>query len=102
MVGSSTTSDSFILGEESGDPNPQGFPRGSTRTYLLSIDTDLGDIQRIEVEQIQSSVSELGTGWFLERVDLTLPTGERLTFPCGHWIGKSDETDIAGEDTLCK
>lgn len=48
---------------------------------------------------MQSTVSELGTGWYLERLDLTLPSGERLTFPCGHWIGKSDETNIEGPKT---
>lgn len=62
MVGTTSTSEPFVLGEDGGEDGGdaygdateaggmvQGFPRGSTRTYLLSIDSDLGDIQRIEV-----------------------------------------------------
>lgn len=49
---------------------------------------------------MEPSITEVGSGWFLDRVDVTGPTGDKISFPCKTWLGKSDAGDFDGEE-LC-
>lgn len=41
--------------------------------------------------------SDVGSGWFLERIDVKGPGDQRLSFPCNTWLGKSDAGDFDGD-----
>lgn len=93
LHGESGHSSDFVIGNEQ-DEN--GFERGSSKKYELSIESDLGPLKRIHVEQCEPSVTETGSGWFLDKVEVTGPNGQTVVFPCYSWIGKNDAGDISG------
>ena len=92
LYGESGSSSDYIVGNETDET---GFERGSSKKYELNID-DLGVLKRIHVEQCQPSVTDTGSGWFLDKIDVTAPDGQHVTFPCHSWIGKNDAGDISG------
>ncbi len=46
--------------------------------------------------QVEPSESDLGSGWYLDRVEVIGPDGGVLRFPCHNWLGKSDAGDHRG------
>ena len=92
LHGESGDSSDFVVGNE----EENGFERGSTKMYELNIERDLGPLKRIHIEQCQPSVTETGFGWFLDKLEVTGPNGQTVTFPCHSWIGKNDAGDISG------
>ena len=93
LHGEAGHSSDFFIGNEQ-DEN--GFERGSSKKYELHIQSDLGPLKRIHVEQCEPSVTETGFGWFLDKIEVTGPNGQTIVFPCHSWIGKNDAGDISG------
>lgn len=93
LCGVSGHSTEFVIGNEQDE---SGFERGSCKKYELSVDSDIGPLKRIHVEQCEPSVTETGFGWFLDKIEVTGPNGQKITFPCYSWIGKNDAGDISG------
>ena len=96
LHGESGHSSDFVIGNEQ-DEN--GFERGSSKKYELDIESDLGPLKRIHIEQCEPSVTETGFGWFLDKIEVTGPNGQTVMFPCHSWIGKNDAGDISGMTT---
>lgn len=92
LHGESGDSSEFVVGNE----EENGFERGSSKMYELNIERDLGPLKRIHIEQCEPSVTETGFGWFLDKLEVTGPNGQTVTFPCHSWIGKNDAGDISG------
>ena len=49
-------------------------------------------------------MSDLGSGWYLDRIEVMGPEGAVWRFPCHNWLGKSDAGDHRGarpRGTLC-
>lgn len=92
LHGESGDSSDFVIGNE----EENGFERGSSKMYELNIERDLGPLKRIHIEQCEPSVTETGFGWFLDKLEVTGPNGQTITFPCHSWIGKNDAGDISG------
>lgn len=46
--------------------------------------------------QVEPSVSDLGSGWYLDRIEVMGPEGAVWRFPCHNWLGKSDAGDHRG------
>ena len=93
-------SESHVIGaEEAG----AGFERATHKRYAV-YSRDLGALKRVNICQLaptEGSADEEGaassTGWYLDRVEVRGPEGERWTFPCGAWLGKAgDGPDLAG------
>ena len=93
LYGESGGSSDYVVGNEQ-DEN--GFERGSSKKYELSVEKDLGALKRIHVEQCEPSVTDTGSGWFLDKIEVTGPDGQAVIFPCHSWIGKNDAGDISG------
>lgn len=93
LIGALGESEEFVVGDNGEDP---GFERGSSRIYSLETGRHLGDLRRVYVQQMEPSITEVGSGWFLDRVDVTGPTGDKISFPCKTWLGKSDAGDFDG------
>ena len=93
LYGESGGSSDYVVGNEQ-DEN--GFERGSSKKYELSVEKDLGALKRIHVEQCEPSVTDTGSGWFLDKIEVTGPDGQAVSFPCHSWIGKNDAGDISG------
>jgi len=45
-------------------------------------------------------VSEVGSGWYLDRIEVMGPEGTQSSFPCHNWLGKSDAGDHRGARAL--
>ena len=45
---------------------------------------------------MEPSVSDLGSGWYLDRIEVMGPEGAVWSFPCHNWLGKSDAGDHRG------
>eukprot|EP00803_Ostreobium_quekettii_P005016 evm.model.scf_3110.2 EVM.evm.TU.scf_3110.2 scf_3110:7571-12670(-) len=73
-----------------------GFERGTVETYAITVDGDLGSVNRVYVQRAEVGASESGSGWFLDKVVVTGPGGEGVQFPCKQWLGDSDDGDITG------
>ena len=41
-------------------------------------------------------MSDLGSGWYLDRIEVMGPEGAVWCFPCHNWLGKSDAGDHRG------
>lgn len=82
------------------DNDEQGFERGSMKLYECNVESELGPLKRVHVEQLQPSVTDTGSGWYLDRVEVTSPGGQLTVFPCHSWLGKNDAGDISGETLL--
>lgn len=93
LYGESGGSSDYVVGNEQ-DEN--GFERGSSKKYELSVEKDLGVLKRIHIEQCEPSVTDTGSGWFLDKIEVTGPDGQTVVFPCHSWIGKNDAGDISG------
>ena len=93
LYGESGNSSDYVVGNEQ-DEN--GFERGSNKKYELNVDRDLGSLKRIHIEQCEPSVTDTGSGWFLDKIKVTGPNGQTVMFPCHSWIGKNDAGDISG------
>ena len=46
---------------------------------------------------MEPSWTDVGSGWFLDRVEVNGPGDQKLTFPCNTWLGKSDAGDYDGD-----
>ena len=99
LYGESGNSADYIVGNETDET---GFERGSSKKYEFNIDNDLGILKRIHVEQCQPSVTDTGSGWFLDKIEVVAPDGQHVTFPCHSWIGKNDAGDISGDQAKHK
>lgn len=97
LHGESGHSSDFVIGNEQDET---GFERGSSKKYELNIESDLGPLKRIHIEQCEPSVTETGFGWFLDKIEVTGPNGQAIVFPCHSWIGKNDAGDISGMEML--
>ena len=86
LVGSRGASDRFLLGETEADQ----FVRGTSRTFTLPIDQDIGSIRRVHVEQRRDEDRHAGDGWYLQEIEVISPTGEHLIFPCNAWLGEDE------------
>ena len=73
-----------------------GFERGSIKYYECIVETDLGALKRVHVEQLEPSVTDTGSGWYLDKIEVTSPSGQLTVFPCHSWLGKNDAGDISG------
>lgn len=98
LFGESGHSSDFVIGN---DQDENGFERGSSKNYELNVESDLGPIKRIHIEQCAPSVTETGYGWFLDKIEVTGPSGQTIVFPCHSWIGKNDAGDISGMVMYC-
>lgn len=81
-------SESHVIGAEEADA---GFERATHKTYAV-YSRDLGRLRRVLVQQLaptegEAESGEPATGWYLDRVEVRGPEGERWTFPCGSWLG---------------
>ena len=52
--------------------------------------------QQRRMWQVEPSVSDLGSGWYLDRIEVMGPEGAVWRFPCHNWLGKSDAGDHRG------
>ena len=52
--------------------------------------------QQGELWQVEPSVSDVGSGWYLDRIEVMSPEGAVWRFPCHNWLGKSDAGDHRG------
>ncbi len=66
---------------------------GGTPTRLLA--REHGSV-RTGLRQVEPSVSEVGSGWYLDRIEVMGPEGTQSSFPCHNWLGKSDAGDHRG------
>lgn len=78
------------------DQDEQGFERGSIKYYECNVESELGALKRIHVEQLEPSVTDTGSGWYLDKIEVTAPSGQLTVFPCHSWLGKNDAGDISG------
>ncbi|GLC59487.1 hypothetical protein PLESTB_001492600 [Pleodorina starrii] len=86
LVGTHGKSERIIVGEtEEGR-----LARGSVRTVSINAPEDLGQVRFVNVQRLGSSISDAGTGWFLEHVVVQTPERRRLYFPCHAWFGEAD------------
>ena len=46
-------------------------------------------------------MSDLGSGWYLDRIEVMGPEGAVWSFPCHNWLGKSDAGDHRGAVPQC-
>jgi PLAT/LH2 domain len=90
LFGTNGQSSVFRIGDDNDNDNGPGFARDSVKHYAIS-SSSLGAIRRIHLKKDLQKSSELGSGWFLERVVVTGPDGNATTFPCHQWIGEPDD-----------
>ncbi|GIL80853.1 hypothetical protein Vretimale_9436 [Volvox reticuliferus] len=86
LVGTHGKSERIIVGETEEDR----LARGSVRTVSVTAQEDLGQVRFVNVQRLGSSISDAGTGWFLEHVVVRTPERQRLYFPCHAWFGEAD------------
>ncbi|KAK9806298.1 hypothetical protein WJX72_009199 [[Myrmecia] bisecta] len=93
LIGEEGQSEEYVLGN---DQDAYGFERSTTKSYSLDVGRHIGSLRRIHVHQVPPSSTELGTGWFLDRIEVTSSQGGSWRFPCNSWLGKSDAGDVSG------
>eukprot|EP01025_Chloroclados_australasicus_P050108 TRINITY_DN5728_c0_g1_i1.p1 TRINITY_DN5728_c0_g1~~TRINITY_DN5728_c0_g1_i1.p1 ORF type:complete len:542 (-),score=48.91 TRINITY_DN5728_c0_g1_i1:1643-3139(-) len=99
LFGDKGESQQFEIGKENEDEkDPGGFPRDSIRRYALKVDTDIGDIKRIHIGLPQTLIYDTNiSGWFLEKVTVWGPGGQRWKFPCQSWFGMDESGESKGD-----
>jgi hypothetical protein len=76
------------------------FERGTTQTFLLRCDFDLGDVEKIYIEQDNTGDSPL---WHIEKVTVRNPhTQAESLFIINHWLGGKDNKIVAFKNTPIK
>ena len=90
IFGSTAVSALYRIGDDGDNEGGPGFVRHSTKQYNITAPA-LGTLRRIHIEKDLQRASEIGSGWFLERVVVTSPDGNYTTFPCHAWIGEPDD-----------
>ena len=93
LYGESGQSQDIDIGNDQED---SGFERGSIKYYEFNVERELGVLKRIHVEQLEPSVTDTGSGWYLDKIEVTAPDGQLTVFPCHSWLGKNDAGDISG------
>ncbi|GFR39752.1 hypothetical protein Agub_g236 [Astrephomene gubernaculifera] len=86
LVGTNGKSERILVGETDEDR----LARGSVRTVSVPAPEELGQLRFVNVQRLGSSISDAGTGWFLEHVVVETPEQQRLYFPCHAWFGEAD------------
>lgn len=86
LVGSRGKSERLLIGETDED----SLERGTQRTVTITTSEDIGQVRFVHVQRLSSSITEAGTGWFLQQINVDTPCGKRLVFPCNAWFGESD------------
>jgi hypothetical protein len=95
LVGSKAASPTVPVGG-SDDDGDSGLARATAVALELALDADIGQLRRVRVERAPGSTSGTGEGWFLDRIEVVSPAGERLLLPCRAWFGSSDCGDYVG------
>ena len=95
LFGTGGESQVFRIGDDNDNDDGPGFARDSVKHYAISA-ANLGSLRRVHLKKDKQRSSELGSGWFLERVVVTGPEGNTTTFPCHQWIGEPDDHSGAG------
>lgn len=90
IFGSSSASPLYRIGDDGDNDGGPGFVRDTIKQYSISSPA-LGTLRRIHIQKDIQRASELGSGWFLERMVVTSPDGSYTTFPCHAWIGEPDD-----------
>ena len=101
LFGSKDDTGKLMLRESESFKNK--FERGHTDIFRIEA-LDIGAIKKI---RIGHDGSGLGSSWFLDKVEIDVPSlGKKYTFKCGRWFAK-DEDDrqtvrdlLPDEDTL--
>lgn len=87
-----------------GGERNQSFDRATRAQYVL-YSRSLGRLKRVLIQQILSDQDEqcenrnptapkTSNAWYLDRIEVLGPDGERYTFPCSSWFG----CNMAGEE----
>ncbi len=50
----------------------------------------------VPVAKVPASVAELGSDWYLDRIEVTGPEGVCWRFPCDAWFGRTEGDDYTG------
>ena len=101
LFGANAASPVYRIGDDGDNKDGSGFERGSTKTYSIRA-PQLGALRRIHIKKDLHRASELGSGWFLERIVVTGPEGQEMMFPCHAWIGETDDGSNTGACTACQ
>lgn len=68
-------------------------------TVILSSGSAFDNVPGPDV-QVPASVAELGSDWYLDRIEVTGPEGVCWRFPCDAWFGRSEGDDYTGGSKL--
>nr|KAI8760088.1 lipoxygenase homology domain-containing protein 1-like [Biomphalaria glabrata] len=67
------------------------FERGKTDLFKLEA-TDIGKIKKIKIGHDNS---KLGAAWYLEEVNIDIPSkGQHYSFPCRRWLDDKEGTEV--------
>lgn len=92
LIGAEGQSDKYVIG----DSSDAGFQRGSRKQFDMPVPKGIGPLRRVFIERDASRATEVGSGWFLQQVEVRGPDGQLWLFPCHSWLGESDCGNIAG------
>jgi hypothetical protein len=95
LFGANGSSPIYRIGDDGDNDGGPGFMRGSLKTYGIHAPF-LGALKRVYIQKDLHNASELGSGWFLERVKVFGPEGHETLFPCHAWVGEPDDKSGAG------
>jgi hypothetical protein len=95
LYGTQWMSGLYQIGDDGDNMGGPGFARGTVKQYSIE-EPNLGSLKRVHIRKDLHTASELGSGWFLERVEVTGPDGAVVTFPCHAWIGEPDDDSGIG------
>jgi hypothetical protein len=90
IFGSNAVTGIYRIGDDGDNLGGPGFMRDGVKQYTITTPV-LGALKRIHIKKDLQTASELGSGWFLERITVTAPDGNYTTFPCHAWIGEPDD-----------
>ena len=99
LYGQNACSATFRIGDDGDNNDGAGFARNSIKRYAIRA-PNLGAVRRVHLKKDVARASEIGSGWFLERVSVTGPEGHVTTFPCHAWVGESDDGAGTGAPPL--
>ena len=68
LFGDGGESETFTIGASDEE---WGFERGSFQSYNLDVGRDLGGLRRMHVRQVEPSISDAGSGWYLDKVEVS-------------------------------